>query len=74
VEQKGEESRGRKVKPGLPKLDLGVKMLGQQPETVRTGQAAVLEGVRKALQMFRRRAVGERSQWVQGDQSTGQQV
>jgi len=74
VEQEGEELRGPKVEPGLPQLDLGVEMLGQQPEAMRPGQAAVLDGVRNALEVFRCCAVGEQSQWVQGDQSAGQQV
>jgi hypothetical protein len=74
VEQKGEELRGCKVKPGLSELDLSVELLGQQPETVGTRQAVVLDRVRDALEMFWRRVVRERSQWIQGDQSAGQQV
>jgi hypothetical protein len=62
------------VEPGLPELDLGVKMLGQQPETMGTGQAAVLDWVSNALQMLRWCAVRKLSQWVQGHQSMGQQV
>ncbi|MHC4648211.1 MAG: hypothetical protein ACYTBJ_22345 [Planctomycetota bacterium] len=74
VEQEREELRGCKVKPGLSDLDLNVEMLGQQPEMVGTRQAAALEWVRDALEMFRWRAVRKRSQWVQGHQSAGQQV
>jgi hypothetical protein len=74
VKQEGEELRGCKGKPGLSDLDLGVELLGQQPETVGTRQAATLDWVRNALEMFRWRAVRERSQWVQGYQSTGQQI
>jgi hypothetical protein len=74
VKQEGEELRGSKGKPGLPDLDLGVELLGQQPETVGTRQAATLDWVRNALDMFRWRAVRKRSQWVKGYQSTGQQI
>ena len=74
MEQKGEELRSAKVEPGLSELDLGVELLGQQPELVGTRQAAVLDWVGNALEMFRRCAVRVVSQWVQGDQSAGQQV
>jgi hypothetical protein len=74
VEQEREELGGCKVEPGLSDLDLGVELLGQQPKTVGTRQAATLDWVRNALEMFRWRAVRELSQWVQGDQSAGQQV
>jgi hypothetical protein len=74
VEQEGEETSSFKVEPGLPDLDLGVELLGQQPEVMRTGQAAVLDGVRDALEMFRWRAVREPGQWIQGHQAAGQQV
>ena len=66
--------RGCKVEPGLSDLDLGVELLGQQPEMVGTRQAAVLDWVRDALQMFGRYAVRKRSEWVQSHQSTGQQI
>jgi hypothetical protein len=74
VEQEREELGGCKGKPGLSDLDLGVELLAQQPELVGTPQAAALDWVRNALEMFRRYAVRELSQWVQGDQSAGQQV
>ena len=74
MEQEREELRSSKVEPGLSDLDLGVELLGQQPEAVGTGQAAVLDGVSDALEMFRWCVVRERSQWVHGHQSAGQQV
>jgi hypothetical protein len=74
MEQEGKELRSSKVEPGLPVLDLRVELLGQQPETVGTRQVVVLDRVRDALEMFWRRVVRERGQWVQGHQGAGQQV
>jgi hypothetical protein len=74
VEQEGEELRSSKVEPGLSDFDLGIELLGQQPEMVGTRQTTALDWVRNALKMFRWRAVRERGQWVQGYQSAGQQV
>jgi hypothetical protein len=68
VEQKGEELASREMQPGLPRLDLGVELLGQQPEGVRLLQPAALQGVGAAVQVFRR-ILG---QWGVGRQ--GQQV
>jgi hypothetical protein len=72
VEQEREELGGCKGKPGLSDLDLGVELLGQQPELVGTPQVAALDWVRNALEMFRRFAVKVVSQWVQGQQLAGQ--
>ena len=66
MEQKGEELRSPKVEPGLSELDLSVELLGQQPEMVGTRQAAALDGVKNALQMFWWCAVRKLSQWIQG--------
>ena len=74
MEHEGEELRSPKVEPGLSDLDLGVELLGQQPEMVGTRQAAALDWVRDALEMFRWRAVREPGQWIQGQQLAGQQV
>jgi hypothetical protein len=63
-----------KVQAGLPGLDEGIELLGQEPEAMGTLQAMAPSGGGDAIEVVRRPGVRQCDQGLESQESAGQAV
>jgi hypothetical protein len=52
VEQEGKQLSRCEVETGLPNFDLGIELLGQEPEEISSFQAATFDGIGDAIEVL----------------------